>query len=589
MSDDLVIDIRNVSKAFPLYARHSDILKEMVFGGVRHDVFWALRDVSFSVRAGQRVGIIGPNGAGKSTLLQIISGNLQPTSGAVTVNGSISALLSLVPAWNVEQTGIENIRFNLLLRGCSATEIRLLTDDIVDFAELGLFIHQPVKTYSAGMSARLSFAIATAVSPEILIVDEVLGAGDGYFAAKAAMRMREFCDKGKALLFVSHSISAIQQMCDTAIWIENGTVRMLGAAADVLREYELDFRRAEDETTRRGNQDMASDISLLAYPDELMDPDFLRFRILGKNGSRLEGVHHVESISIKWDGMETRSQIPLEHGNLAHENCDGTLDLHSYEWGRLNEHQGKVCRVLSRVHGRKPGGHFIAKLRSRSIDSSAFQVEISTLHEAGSQPQVLSLQLLDPKSGRWNTLDSKQLCVGSNGNYIHAFVGAIQRSSIELVQETRERVTHENRPDVEILGIRLFCDNKGKSFIREHEPFRIIVDVDFNAAIVLADVSIRITRSDGLYVFWQSSGQAGVNLKHPAGKKSVAFHFIGGNLGAGDYSVSAAVANGWDFPKNYPYGAVYARTVSAFDFRVIPECDGLDMGVFNERVSVSVG
>ncbi|MBU4573227.1 MAG: ABC transporter ATP-binding protein, partial [Desulfarculus sp.] len=276
MSGDKVIEISGLSKAYPLYPRPMDILKEMVLGGVRHDLFWALRDVSFSVRSGQRVGIIGPNGAGKSTLLQIIAGNLLPTSGSVEVNGKISALLSLVPAWNLEQTGIENIRFNLLLQGCSTAQISGLTRDIVDFAELGAFIHQPVKTYSTGMSARLSFAIATAISPEILIVDEVLGVGDGYFAGKAMRRMKEMCDKGKALLFVSHAIAAVRQLCDTAIWLESGGIRLMGPVDYVTAKYDEDMARSDDESVREANIQRVEKSLHFASPDDIPDPEMVR-------------------------------------------------------------------------------------------------------------------------------------------------------------------------------------------------------------------------------------------------------------------------------------------------------------------------
>ena len=137
MSDDVVISVENVSMNYNIYRRPSDMLKEVLFGGVRHDTFWALRDISLQVREKQRIGIIGPNGAGKSTLLQIIAGNLTPTSGSCKVNGSISSLLSLVPAWNAEETGIENIKFNLLLQGVSPAQIPDHAEDIIDFTELG--------------------------------------------------------------------------------------------------------------------------------------------------------------------------------------------------------------------------------------------------------------------------------------------------------------------------------------------------------------------------------------------------------------------------------------------------------------------
>lgn len=588
VSGDLVIDIRDVSKAFPLYAKHSDILKEMVFGGVRHDVFWALRDVSLTVRAGQRVGIIGPNGAGKSTLLQIISGNLQPTTGSVLVHGSISALLSLVPAWNLEQTGIENIRFNLLLRGCSTQQIRELTEEITDFSELGEFIHQPVKTYSAGMGARLSFAIATSVSPEILIVDEVLGAGDSYFAAKAAQRMKEFCNRGKALLFVSHSIAAIQQMCDSTIWLENGSVRMLGSAADVLQQYELDFRRAEDEATRRGNRQASDVLNVLAFPDEIVGADRLRFRILGGGGGRFSATHFITGIAIIWEeGAGGSCQIPVEFVNLNAPCVRGALDLGSCEWGRLHEKKGLLSRLLSRQTGRKPGGHFVVKLPPAGIGMLSFTVEVASII-ADEMAENLSLEVLDAATGHWRSvIPSARSRSGEEMRQV--FSGELRAPTEQLVEGTKALLVEQNLPDAEILRVELRPSFRDIGFIvRERESFEIRVVVRFNNPVDMADVGIKITRVDGLYVFWQSSGQVGANLISPEGELATKFEFIDGLLGAGEYSVSAFVSNGWSYPDNYPYSQVYARTVSALDFRVVPECDGLDMGVLNARIPVTI-
>ena len=159
-----------------------------------------------------------------------------------------------MPSWNPDETGLENIKFNLLIQGVDPREIPEKIDDIVDFTDLGPFIYQPLKTYSTGMSARLAFAIATAIDPEILILDEVLGAGDGYFAGRAARRMQTMCDRGKALLFVSHATAAVRMICDTCIWLENGQVRLRGPVETVVRQYEEDILRQQDETLREGNR-----------------------------------------------------------------------------------------------------------------------------------------------------------------------------------------------------------------------------------------------------------------------------------------------------------------------------------------------
>jgi lipopolysaccharide transport system ATP-binding protein len=585
MSGDLVIDIQGLSKAYPLYARPLDMLKELVFGGVRHDLFWALRDVSFRVEAGQRVGIIGPNGAGKSTLLQVIAGNLQPTSGSVRVNGSISALLSLVPAWNVEQTGIENIRFNLLLRGCNTSQIAILTEDIVDFAELGPFIHQPVKTYSSGMSARLSFAIATAISPEILIVDEVLGAGDGYFAGKATRRMKEFCDRGKALLFVSHSASAVQQMCDTVIWMQNGSIRLAGEAGYVLRQYELDYRRVEDETTRAQNAKAALHSNKIASPEELVSSDRLLFRIIPENPGRFVSTHFIYSIQI--DGIEGYDtiKVPLDITNVDLPGVQAALETTTSEWGRLHERSGKISRILSRLSGRRIGGHFTISIPDNMQSMVNYQVRIESECEAGSEK--LLLEIIDLARGNWEPVELINLNE-SSGIKVYTFAGKAKIPKENVFDEIKKKISIDHLLDAEILGVQLLVNNSPTALIRERSSFEISVRVQFNKPVEYADVGIKITRADGVYVFWQSSGIDGGNLINPRGIKTVRFHFINCSLGAGEYSLNVHVSNGWNYPQNYPYSHVLARSVGALSFRIFPEMEGLDFGVINMRVPVSI-
>ena len=450
MSEEVVIDVREVAKVYPLYAQPRDILKELLFGGIRHDLFWALRDVSFSVKAGQRVGIVGANGAGKSTLLQLIAGTLQPTSGTVAVHGSISALLSLVPAWNLEQTGIENIQFNLMLRGCTRAQIALLTDDIVDFAELGPFINRPVKTYSSGMSARLSFAIATSISPEILIVDEVLGAGDGYFAAKAARRMRDMCDRGKALLFVSHSVSAVHQMCDSAIWLQHGSIRLTGDVDYVLRQYQLDYRRAEDENTRSRNKAAAETMSAIASPDELGSSHQIRFRIVPDTTGRFAATHFVRAIEL--DGVDPagRVSVPLDRRRADGESATAVLDTDASEWGRLHERSGQLSRVLSRTNGRSPGGHFLVTVpgAERAID---YAVRLSA--ESEPDTEQLALQALDPSSGIWRPVPL--LSADRDGDIRHyRFAGQIELPGTDTIEQVKAKLNFEALPSARILGSR---------------------------------------------------------------------------------------------------------------------------------------
>jgi lipopolysaccharide transport system ATP-binding protein len=198
----------------------------------------ALEDISLLVRRGERIGIIGRNGAGKTTLLKLITGNFAPSRGTVVVNGSVQALINTGLGFHPEFTGYENIRASLVYNGLTEGELDAAIADIVDFVELDEYLYQPIKTYSLGMQSRLYFAAATAIRPDILIIDEVLGAGDAYFSAKSAERMRRLTSSGSTLLLVSHSMTQVLQFCDEAIWLENGRVMLRDAALTVVNAYD---------------------------------------------------------------------------------------------------------------------------------------------------------------------------------------------------------------------------------------------------------------------------------------------------------------------------------------------------------------
>ena len=233
------ITVKDVTKVYRLYDKPIDRLKESLSLTHKsyHKDFYALNGLSFNVEKGQTVGIIGTNGSGKSTILKIITGVLTPTTGQVDVEGKISALLELGAGFNMDYTGIENIYMNGTMMGYSRKEMDEKLQDILDFADIGDFVYQPVKTYSSGMFVRLAFAVAINIDPEILIVDEALSVGDVFFQAKCYRKFEEFKKKGKTILFVSHDLSAISKYCDRAILLNQGVKLGEGSPKDMIDAY----------------------------------------------------------------------------------------------------------------------------------------------------------------------------------------------------------------------------------------------------------------------------------------------------------------------------------------------------------------
>ena len=233
------IRVRGVSKRFDIYDTPLDRLKHILFPGRGHYArpFWALQDIDFAVGPGETVGIIGSNGSGKSTLLQIVCGTLRPTSGEVEIRGRVAALLELGAGFNPEFTGRENVHINASMLGMSREQIQERFASIEQFAEIGDFIDQPVKTYSSGMYVRLAFAVAIHVDPSILIIDEALAVGDARFQAKCFRRIRELKESGVTLLFVSHDVGSVRALCERAVWLDRGRVRLSGDAFAVTAQY----------------------------------------------------------------------------------------------------------------------------------------------------------------------------------------------------------------------------------------------------------------------------------------------------------------------------------------------------------------
>lgn len=270
--NELALRVDGLSKCYQIYDRPGDRLKQMIMRGRRQYFreFWALQDVSFEVRKGETVGILGFNGAGKSTLLQMICGTLNPTQGRVHTDAKISALLELGAGFNPEFTGRENVFLNCALHGMSHAEIETRFDDIADFSGIGDFIDQPVKHYSSGMFARLAFSAAVHVNPGLLIVDEALSVGDMAFQEKSITRMKEIRESGTSILFVSHSISAVRNFCDRAIWLDRGRVRAFGERLQICDEYQSEVESTIRREVTLGIASPCASRDAAVYADDKM-------------------------------------------------------------------------------------------------------------------------------------------------------------------------------------------------------------------------------------------------------------------------------------------------------------------------------
>jgi lipopolysaccharide transport system ATP-binding protein len=268
---EVAVLAEGVSKVYRVYESAGERLRELLLRRPRHREFHALRDVTFSLPKGRALGLIGENGAGKSTLLKIVAGTTRATSGRAETRGAVASILELGMGFHPDFTGRENARMNAAILGLSGPEIRRRLPEIVAFAELGDFFDQPVRTYSSGMVLRLAFAVATHADADVLIVDEALAVGDGYFQKKSIDRITEFHRRGGTLLFCSHALYYVALVCDEAIWLRNGEVAAQGAALPVVRTYEAFLQGKERALAAPGEPAAARPASDGRFPARITD------------------------------------------------------------------------------------------------------------------------------------------------------------------------------------------------------------------------------------------------------------------------------------------------------------------------------
>lgn len=266
----IAIRAENLGKAYRMYARPADRALEWILRRPRHREFWALRELDLDVRAGESIGVIGENGAGKSTLLALLTGTTQPTTGSVAVRGKLTAILELGAGFHPEFSGRHNARLHAALFGLTGDAAERRIEEAIAFSELGGFVDQPVRTYSSGMYVRLAFALAVSVDPEVLIIDEALAVGDQHFQTKCVERITEFRERGKTILFCSHTMYQVKKLCDRAIWLRRGRVEAMGAVDEVIDGY-LEYTRVRDQEEAAPQAAAGKDPALLRVVDVALE------------------------------------------------------------------------------------------------------------------------------------------------------------------------------------------------------------------------------------------------------------------------------------------------------------------------------
>jgi lipopolysaccharide transport system ATP-binding protein len=537
-ASDPVIRLEGVSKAFEVFrtprARMMATLGLPVPRGVREE-FVAVQDVDLVVGPGERVGLVGRNGAGKSTILKMVAGLLRPTTGVVEVHGEVKALMELGTGFHPDFTGRQNVFASLAYQGISGDEAQMAYEDVLDFTELDEFMERPVKTYSAGMYARLAFATATAVRPEVLIVDEILGAGDAYFAQKSSRRMQSLTSQGTTLLFVSHDISAVQMMCDRAVWIDRGRIIGDDLPYEISKRYAASIRRQSELRLR------AENLKLLRSQIESLDAtadDQVVVRIVAADGGAIAQPVHVYEIAAVMEGIEIdRVEVGGPRDNDAAESVHLLTAPKYMNWSEpKKERDGRRYRDVGEFGGIYQHSPFVITCRGVGALQT---VELSVVHGPVANGSALAVeQYLDTGYRR-----IAEIPAGPSGTVTCRLVGESEAAAA-IEQEALDDADARYGTDPgAIVSVSFFGDDGQHRFVYDvGESFGVRIEwiLDEETTVTSAVWVVCVYGLDGRCVS-QVLSPPDANLP---GKGVVTALFSPSRIGAGDYLVSVGLFDG---------------------------------------------
>lgn len=537
---DCAISLTGVSKTFRRFQhpgwRALDALGVPV-SKRRYDVFQALADINLNIGRGEKVALIGRNGAGKSTLLRLIAGQMRADAGQIRVNGQVQALMTLGTGFHPDFSGLENIRSALAYQGIAPSQMDACIEEIADFTELDSFLQRPVKEYSAGMYARLAFAVATTMTPEVLIIDEILGAGDAYFLGKCIQRMKALTSQGATILFVSHDISSVQMLCDRGIWLEGGRIRQDGPLLPVSKAYLASIRDEEERRVRAKSMSLTrGQVSALTTADG----QTTLLRLVGRDGSAPTEPLLVAAVNYG-DASGQLGSIDLAGAQEGGSHL--IVDPQFMNWQRAAPPANAAFWAFGDFGGRYQ--HAPLQLAWPSSVPEGAWVQ---LHVRQSESHAVLLEQYDPEQQVYCPL--AEITAGNDEVWTDlraplqtAFsLGRNQRA--ELLADLQDLSSDDRygSGEVRITGFGFFdAEGTRRHTLITGEPAFAVIAFDASQAVLDPVPVVAIYRPDGTCVMQVIASLSGQRFAQLEGKGGIRVDFAPLLLGPGDYLVSVAL------------------------------------------------